>query len=166
VEPGFREALRETSVLSTRLVWFEDAPPEHYPHEALAMVTTHDLPTIAGVVTGTDDAELAALGRPSPPEAVDRLRRRLDAVAGPVDARSPLEVVGAVHQRLARTPAALVLVTLEDLCLAERRPNVPGTTDLERPNWSLALPTTVDELPTDPTVHAAVRPLALGFGTD
>ncbi|MGK2948375.1 MAG: 4-alpha-glucanotransferase, partial [Acidimicrobiales bacterium] len=63
VEPGFREALRETSVLSTRLVWFEDVPPESYPHEALAMVTTHDLPTIAGGATGADDAELAALDR-------------------------------------------------------------------------------------------------------
>jgi 4-alpha-glucanotransferase len=159
VEPGFREALRETSVLSTRLVWFEDAPPEDQPREALAMVTTHDLPTIAGVVTGADAEELERLGRPAPPEAAERLRRRLDAVVGPVDGASPLEVVAAVHRRLARTPAALVLVTLEDLCLVERRPNVPGTTEVDRPNWSLVLPVAVDDLAADPTVAATVRPL-------
>lgn len=161
VEPGFREALRETSVLSTRLVWFEDVPPEHYPHEALAMVTTHDLPTIAGVATGADDAELAALDRPAPDDAAARLRHRLAAVASVPEGAAPLEVVGAVHRRLAAGPAALVLLTLEDLCLAERRPNVPGTTDAERPaNWSLPLPVLVDDLPTDPTVQAALLGVA------
>ena len=159
VEPGFREALRETSVLSTRLVWFEDAPPEHYPSEALAMVTTHDLPTVAGVVTGADDQELAALDQPAPAEAAAQLRRRLAAISGHRADASPLEVVATVHRRLAASPAALVLVTLEDLCLVERRPNVPGTVDAVRPNWSQALPLTIDALRTDATVAAAVRPM-------
>lgn len=73
----------------------------------------------------------------------------------------PVQVVAAVHRRLAASPAALVLLTLEDLCLAERRPNVPGTTDGERPaNWSLPLPVLVDHLPTDPTVRAALHGVA------
>lgn len=174
VETGFREALRETSVLSTRLVWFEDAPPSDYPHEALAMVTTHDLPTIAGIVRGTDDDELLSLGRPAPDDATARLRHRLEAVAGmssppptscgrsTVDPAGPsiTDVVAAVHRRVAGSPAALVLLTLEDLCLVERRPNVPGTTAGERPNWSLPLPIAVEELPTDPTVRATLEGVA------
>ena len=37
-----------------QVVWFEDAPPEHWPARRSAMVTTHDLPTVAGMCHGTD----------------------------------------------------------------------------------------------------------------
>ena len=53
VEPSFREDLAAAGILSTRLVWFEDDPPEAWPRQALAMVTTHDLPTLAGMCRGT-----------------------------------------------------------------------------------------------------------------
>src|SRR3546814_18482782 len=81
VEEGFRHDLSDTRVLSTRLVWFEDVPPEEYPRDALAMVTTHDLPTIAGVSAGAADDELrhhdppAAVEAPATPK--DRLAARL-----------------------------------------------------------------------------------------
>lgn len=159
VEAGFRDDLRSTHVLSTRLVWFEDAPPEKYPREALAMVTTHDLPTIAGVWTGADDAELDALGRPVPEAERDTLRRRLDAVVD-LAADVPVDhVIDAVHRRLAHSPSVLALATLEDLCEVRARPNVPGTTT-ERPNWSVPLPLTVEELLVDPQVGHHLTNLA------
>jgi 4-alpha-glucanotransferase len=158
VEPGFREELRATSVLSTRLVWFEDVPPSEYPREALAMVTTHDLPTVAGVWSGADDAELEALGRLAPTDGRDALRRRLDALVD-LAATAPVgEVIDAVHRGLGASPAALTLATLEDLCEVPTRPNVPGTMS-ERANWSVALPLTVEELVTDPAVDSHISAL-------
>lgn len=159
VEEGFRDELRSAHVLSTRLVWFEDAPPEEYPRAALAMVTTHDLPTIAGVWTGADEAELESLGRPTPEADRGTLRRRLDAVVG-VDAPAS-EVIDAVHRRLAHSPAALTLATLEDLCEVRLRPNVPGTTT-ERLNWSVPLPLLVEDLVADPSVSEHLSALDHG----
>lgn len=158
VEPGFRDELRATAVLSTRVVWFEDQPPASYPREALAMVTTHDLPTIAGEWSGADEAELVALGRPTPEPGRSAVRRRIDALSGlgpdaPVGA-----VIDAVHRQLAGSPAALALATLEDVCEVPSRPNVPGTLT-ERPNWSRALPHTVEELVADPTATAHLTAL-------
>lgn len=161
VEPGFREALRDTQVLSTRLVWFEHDPPERYPREALAMVTTHDLPTIAGVWTGADEEELVELGRPTPAEEAETLRSRLEALVDlPPDAE-PGAVVDRVHRRLAASPAVLTLATLEDVCEVPRRPNVPGTTS-GRANWSMALPLAVEDLEQAPATRSHVDALASG----
>jgi len=138
VEPAFRDELEATGILSTRLVWFEHEPPEAWPQQALAMVTTHDLPTLAGMCDGVDS--------PSP------MRDRLERLVGPVDGRSVEDVSVEVHRHLGRSPAAIAVATLEDLVGVRDRPNVPGTTT-ERPNWSVALPTLVDELPR----HAGAR---------
>ena len=155
VEPGFREELARTGILSTRVVWFEDDPPEAYPHQALGMVTTHDLPTLVGEWSGTDLAELVSLGRPTPREAAVAVHRRLSALLphpAPTDA---VALVDDVHRRLGRSPAALVLATLEDVVGMAARPNVPGTT-VERPNWSLALPVAIDDLPAAPSALVAL----------
>ena len=57
VEPWVREELASRNVLSYRLLWFEDTPPRGYPPQALAAVTTHDLPTITGAWTRSDPGE-------------------------------------------------------------------------------------------------------------
>lgn len=62
VQPGVRETLAAAGVLSTRLLWFEEQPPTHWPRQAMAAITTHDLPTVSGVWTGTDLQDLAAAG--------------------------------------------------------------------------------------------------------
>jgi len=131
VEPRVRTALRAFGILGTTVAWFEDAPPEQYGVESLATVTTHDLPTIAGVWRGLD-------GGPD-------LRERLERLVGDEPVSGLADVVVRVHERLAAAPSRLCLVTLDDLCLAELRPNVPGTT-VERPNWRLPLPLTLEDL--------------------
>lgn len=159
VEDHLRHELHVTGVLSTRVVWFEDVPPEHYPEQSLGMVTTHDLPTVAGVWTGADAEELAELGRPAPAGATGAVRHRLEAL-GDLPGDAPVAaVVERVHRRVSEGRSMLVLGTLEDLCQVPRRPNVPGTTT-ERPNWSRALPLPLDDLPGDDAASRAVDALA------
>jgi len=155
VEPGFREELARTGILSTRVVWFEDSPPEAYPYQSVGMVTTHDLPTLVGEWSGTDEAELVSLGRPTPPEIGALVHRRLSALLPDPSPTHSVPVVDEVHRRLGQAPAALVLATLEDVMGMGPRPNVPGTT-LERSNWSLALPVPIDELTDAPSALAAL----------
>jgi 4-alpha-glucanotransferase len=151
VEPAVRTALAEARVLSYKLVWFEDDMPEHYPAQALAGVTTHDLPTIAGAWTGSDDADQVAAGVEPDPAAMDDLRRRLRDVSGD-GADAPLdEVIVDVHARLAASPCTLVAATLEDGLAVPERPNLPGTTS-ERPNWSFGLPVPLEEALATPLV--------------
>jgi 4-alpha-glucanotransferase len=147
VEPAVRHDLYEAGVLSYRLVWFEDEPPEQYPHQALAAVTTHDLPTVAGVWSGSDDEDQRAAGVEPDPLASDDMRFRLRDVSGLGPHASVNDVIVSAHRRLARGPSMLVAATLEDALAVEARPNLPGTTS-ERPNWSHALP-----LPLERALH-------------
>jgi 4-alpha-glucanotransferase len=148
VEPGVREALAERGMLSYKLLWFEDDDPADWPACALAAVTTHDLPTVAGLWTGSDAADqLASTSmseqdvRQSRTDLLARLRRGGDLPASaPVD-----EAVGTAYRRLARAPSLLLSVALEDAVLEERRPNVPGT--VARDNWRIPLRVPVDDLP-------------------
>ncbi|HEX5367649.1 MAG TPA: 4-alpha-glucanotransferase [Acidimicrobiales bacterium] len=158
VEPEVRAALAGADVLSYRLAWFEDEPPERYPARALAAVTTHDLPTVAGAWSGEDAADQHAAGIEPDEQALDRLRRRLTDLTGLGPGAAVEDVIVAVHRRLAAAPSALVAATLEDALASPRRPNLPGTTD-ERPNWSIALPSPLEEVMEDPLVARVLEAL-------
>jgi 4-alpha-glucanotransferase len=151
VEDELRAQLHERAILSYRLVLFEDQPPEHFPEQALAAVTTHDLPTIAGLWTGADLAEQEKLGSKPNLAAAEGLRTKLAELTELADDAPVTDVVEAVHRRLARAPSRLVAATLEDALGVQERPNLPGTMT-ERPNWSLALPEPLESIVTDPSV--------------
>jgi 4-alpha-glucanotransferase len=149
VEPEVKAALAGAGVLSTRVAWFEDAPPEQYPAQALAMLTTHDLPTVAGVWSGDDAADQRAAGIEPDEAALERLKGKLIGLTG-LGPEAPVEeLIVAAHARLASAPSALVAATLEDALALRLRPNLPGTLD-ERPNWKLALPLPLADVFTDP----------------
>ncbi|MFL6252517.1 MAG: 4-alpha-glucanotransferase [Actinomycetes bacterium] len=165
VEPGVRERLGAEGVLSYRLAWFEQGPDggrrraADYPRLALAATTTHDLPTVAGFFSGSDLAHLAEIGAvPGGDGQADQEAQR-DSHCRLLEDEGMLEpgergveaLVAALYGFLARTPAMLVAATLEDALEAHDRPNVPGTID-ERPNWSLPLPVSLDDLAADPRV--------------
>jgi 4-alpha-glucanotransferase len=147
VEHGVRPELRRRNVLSYRLAWFEREPPSRYPRNAVAALTTHDLPTAAGLWSGADLAELVAGGRPVNRTAELGVRRKLQRLAGVPDGAAAATVVERAYGALASAPSRLVVATLDDACLAERRPNLPGVTD--RPNWSIPLTRTLEQLRTD-----------------
>jgi 4-alpha-glucanotransferase len=127
VEDGVREALAACGIAGTRVLLFEDEPPSAWPLECLATLTTHDLPTVAATwALPADDAR----------------RARLEAVAaGCTDVE---HAVGAAHEALLASPAALRLLTTDDLAGATAQPNVPGT--VGPPNWCRPLPHPVDDL--------------------
>ncbi len=159
VPPGVRRELRRRRLLSTRLALFERKAPSSYPRQAFAGVTTHDLPTIVGTVTGADLDDQRAAGVDADPASLDLLRRRLVAAAG-VDPDVEAEGLSvALHRRLAASPAAMVAATLEDALGVAERPNLPGTTSEQRENWSRALPEPIDQLTTDARVTRLVEAL-------
>jgi 4-alpha-glucanotransferase len=159
VPPGVREELRRRRLLSTRLVLFERVPPSKYPRQALAAVTTHDLPTIAGILTRTDLDDQRAAGIDADAANLELLRGRLVAAAGLEATASTREVVVAAHRRLAASPSALVAATLEDALGVTERTNLPGTVAPQRDNWNLALPLALEDLVADAGVRALVAAL-------
>jgi 4-alpha-glucanotransferase len=159
VPPGVRAELRRRNLLSSRLVLFERVPPERYPRQAVAGVTTHDLPTMAGIWTGTDLEDQAAAGTTPDADALALLRGRLAAAAGLGTDAELDDVVSTVHRRLATSPSVLVAATLEDALRVETRPNLPGTVSSQRDNWSIALPKPLEDIETDPRVLSLTEAL-------
>jgi 4-alpha-glucanotransferase len=154
VEPGVRERLHAERILSTRVLWFEPTPPAGYPALSLAMVTTHDLPTVRGVWTGSDLAEQQAVGLTPNAAATEALRARLQELTGLEGGATPEAVTLAVHRRLAEAPSAVIAATLEDALGVAERPNLPGTTGARRANWALALPDSLEVIQVDPGPRA------------
>jgi len=160
VEDGVREAMEEHGILSYRLLWFEDDDPSEWPASAMAAISTHDLPTVAGLWTGADLTEQREQGTGTD-EELERGRASLLAhLPGlPADATAE-QAVERAHRLLARAPAALLSATLDDAVGAVRRPNMPGAG--HRPNWSLPLPVLLEDLATHPLVQTVARTLGEG----
>ena len=142
VEAQVHHAMEQFRIVGTKVLWFEDDPPAEWPQHALATITTHDLPTLAMVLSArrradpdqpVDDDEYAT---------TDPVLARLLAVIG--DERDPAAAVRAAHVELLASPALLRLMTTDDLAGATRQPNVPGLND--QPNWRIRLPRTVTDL--------------------
>ncbi len=183
VPPGFRERMQAHNILSYRVFYFERtgdgmfAPPHSYPKEALACVATHDLPPLHGWWCASDidaraycqlyecdgDVDHARAQRASDRQKLSASLARehlLDANA--VDhqsARTPEDVFTAVHRYLARSPAWLFAVQLEDIAGSSGMVNLPGT-DRQHANWRRKLPITVEEMLLDPLLRRTLEAIA------
>jgi 4-alpha-glucanotransferase len=154
VEPWITEFLASQQVLGTEMAWFatepggSPLPPRRWRRGCMATVGTHDMPPVAGFVTGDHVSVRAQLGLLPDPEA-ERKAAELkvtawhDALVGqgllaPGPPASPPEFTVAMYGYLARTPALLTGVSLADAVGERRTQNIPGTTD-EYPNWRVPL---------------------------
>ena len=145
VEPGVREKLAYHNVLSYRLLWFEDTPPSQYPEKALAAITTHDLPTLAGVWTGADFETQRRLGLNPDASANERFREKLRQTSDlDTDADVTLAITKTFEQ-LAQAPSAIIMASMEAACATAERPNMPAAGG-KYPNWSLALPLPLEDI--------------------
>ncbi|MDR3510303.1 MAG: glycogen debranching protein GlgX [Caulobacteraceae bacterium] len=173
VPPGLRETLAADQVLSYRVLPFETddgrfRPPQAYPRLALACVSTHDLPPLAGWWDGVDIDERLELGLTSP-EATEQARAGrlaarsalLDALAeaGLIEAGldattvSASDVTVAIHAFVASTPSFLAVAQVEDLAGERSAINLPGT-DRQRPNWRRRVATPLEGLMEAPAARA------------
>jgi 4-alpha-glucanotransferase len=182
IEPWIRDYLARHGVLGTSMLWFERGddgsplPPGQWRASSLATVGTHDMPPAAAFVTGEHVALRAGLGvlaRSEEDERADAEQTMAawrDALARegllPAGGSPGLaDQVVALYAYLARTPSALIGVSLPD-AVGQRRPqNVPGTTG-EYPNWRIPLadgdgrPVLLEDLAGHPglrAIAAAVR---------
>lgn len=158
VEDHVRQVLGESGVLSYKVFWFEPQPPPAWAHQAMGAVTTHDLPTVAGVWTGADVQAQRGLGLPFNEDGCAALRRRLAEWSGSPADRPVDEVIEATYAALGAAPCVLLSAVLDDACAAEERPNLPGTID-EWPNWRLALPMTLEQVEQSRLAAAIARHL-------
>jgi 4-alpha-glucanotransferase len=180
VADGFRETLSQDGVHGMRVLWFERgkdnsfAPPEAWDAAALAMTTTHDLPTVAGWWRGTDIAVRAECGRLGTGITAEAAlaEREADRAAlwqrliteGLVEGAAPSpdtpqRVVDAALAFVARTRSPLCMLPVEDLLGQEEQPNVPGTVD-EHPNWRRRMPALAGALPQNEATAARIARLA------
>ena len=145
VEPGVREQLADHNILSYRLLWFEDIPPSQYPEKALAAVTTHDLPTLAGVWTGRDLDMQRGLGLNPDESANEQFREKIRHTSNlDTDADVTLAITSTFEQ-LAQAPSAIVMASMEAATVTHERPNMPAAGG-KYPHWSLALPLPLEDI--------------------
>jgi 4-alpha-glucanotransferase len=152
VQPAVRRHLRRRGSLSYRLLWFEGSEPKLWPRDAVAAVGTHDLPTVAGIWTGSE-----------PEHRLHHLREKLVNMTHLPDATAPVDVAVAAYTELARGRPRIVLASLEDALGVSERPNVPGTTT-EFPNWRLALPSSIEEMESAEGINRIADAMNAGRG--
>jgi 4-alpha-glucanotransferase len=143
-------------------------PAADYPRNALASISTHDLPTAAGFLAGEQvrvRAELGQLAGTVEEEAASaaqdraRLLERL-AEEGLISAGSTdEEIIVAMHGFLARTPCRFIAGSLYDVLGELAQPNLPGTVD-EYPNWRMPLHSSLEEIAEDPRLRRTAAVLA------
>jgi len=185
VPEGFNRELADHGILGMNVLWFmrrepqaaagqsaPDAPeafvaPEAWPSEAVAMTSTHDLPTLRGWWAERDidvRAKLNLLGADDD-EASLRRSRRMDrallAQAMGCPAAPALPPLADMLRFVSASPCPLLLVPLEDLAGAQEQPNLPGTVD-QHPNWRQRLPAGSHALFTDAAVQARLQAMRSG----
>jgi 4-alpha-glucanotransferase len=157
VEPEVTRALHDRSMLSSAVLWFQrepDAPehrllpPDRWPLQAMASVSTHDLPNATGFLRAEHVRVRAEFGALDLPVGQEQARARIERD----------QLVMAMHELLARTPCRLLLVAPQDLLAEVRQLNLPGTVG-GYPNWRIPLLVSLEEFCENPVVQVAIQPL-------
>lgn len=175
VPTGLREALARRNILGTRVLLFEQSDgsyraPHHWPRDALATTTTHDLPSLKGWFAGHDIDWRLRAGH-SRPEQLDS--DRADRAREHAALRDALHNSGQLDETqtdgeaclqasigfIGSTPAPLVLLPLEDATAEEQQPNLPGPGAVH-PNWRRRYALPVRELLEQPLARQRLARLA------
>jgi 4-alpha-glucanotransferase len=152
VPEDFREKLAGWGIWSYQVMLFERAPdgsflpPEAYRENALVTFSTHDLATFAGWNSAHDLVVKRALGM-DPGETDDERATARAELRNALRARGDADIdFPAVARFLARTPARLLVIAIEDALGVREQANVPATID-QHPNWRRRLPVRLEDFP-------------------
>jgi 4-alpha-glucanotransferase len=178
VPPEVRNAMAAHGLYSYRVLFFEREAdgrfrrPGDYPRQALATISTHDLPPLASFWTGSDIDLRERLGLYANPEQARAARAEraatrtalLAALAeeGLLPAGAAAQgmmtapLAHAVQCYLARAAAALLVLQPEDWLGMEAPVNVPGTHE-SYPNWSRKLSAEWRDFVAGPELRALAR---------
>ncbi|HEU4699585.1 MAG TPA: 4-alpha-glucanotransferase [Gemmatimonadales bacterium] len=180
VPEGFGTLLASWGILSSQLLWFERTegggfePAASYSRRALVTTTTHDHTPVAAFWEGgdlevrrelglLDDAQLdGARGHRQHERHLLIERLRADGAWDGEEWPVTVGALGAaVHRFLARTPAPLLGLSLDDLGRETRPVNIPGVGPDRYPGtWSRKMRMTLEQLRGD----AGVREMLAGAG--
>ncbi|GKX50429.1 4-alpha-glucanotransferase [Budvicia aquatica] len=185
VPPEIVNKLKQSGVFSYKVLYFEQngsgqfKQPEEYPAQAMATITTHDLPTLRSYWQSGDLDLGQALGL-YPNEQVladlraDRERcklalldnlRQANLIDNSVNRHSdefsadqPMtpELNNAIHRFIASSGSLLIGLQPEDWLAMDTPVNVPGTTD-QYPNWRRKLTASLDDLFSDPQTDRLLK---------
>jgi 4-alpha-glucanotransferase len=142
----------------------EEEQPEPPKVDQVALIGTHDTPTLAGWIAGVDIDERVRCGllekaaAPAERKARAEATRTLARTLGKSLAE-PEALLSELLAWLGRSPSPLVIPWLEDLWLETEQVNLPGTRSSERPNWQRPMSRTIDEIVADPDIDALLRRL-------
>ncbi|MEX1183014.1 MAG: 4-alpha-glucanotransferase [Gemmatimonadota bacterium] len=170
VPAAVRRAMDSHRVLRMHVVQFEADPDRRPPvpepgESVVASLNTHDMPTFAGFWRGTEidgQLDLGLIDEAGRRRALQRRAALRAAISRDIGGGGEIDMAIArqrLLERLSASPAACLLVTLEDLWLEDRPQNVPGTS-YERPNWRRRLARPLEDIIGD----AAVRRMLNAIG--
>jgi 4-alpha-glucanotransferase len=163
-----RKSMKQHGVKRMFVVQFEagegDPPISDAPAHAVASLNTHDMPPFAAYWNGADAELRRDMGLLADTE-VERQRKQREDLAkalsahlrrtgilenGRLDRLLPKtlaaeDALPALLEWIARSPADVTLINLEDLWLEDRPQNVPGTSQ-EKPNWQRRMIYALDDI--------------------
>lgn len=188
VPAEFREALARANIFTNKLFYFEKLqdgrfrPAEEYEPRALAMLTNHDVPTIASWWIGSDlqlrqKLNLLEEGVDYEEVLVQRDMEKLrllewlevrglvkrDQFATLLAEPMRQTLAAALLHGVSQCASQLFVVQLEDLELLEEPVNVPGTS-YQYPNWQRKLAVPLEMLFSDERVQSLLRAITMERG--
>ena len=185
VPAGLQARLERWGILSTRVFYFERnkrsefRPSRRYSKRALVTAHTHDQVPLAGywigrdlqlrrdigVLDGGEEYACAVRQRGRELGAIkDRLRKE-GVMHGDTDESQPPGLASAVYEFLARTPAPLLGVSLDDLAAETDPVNIPGVPADRFPTWSRRMNVVIEDLPRHPTTNEILAKITLHRGS-
>ena len=174
------DKLQEAGVYSYKVLWFEQSTgafraPAHWAVQAMAVATTHDMPTLRGWWQSGDLTLGSRLGlypdkvilqglyqqRRAAKQALLTSLHRTDNLpkrSGQQANRTPMSQAlnQGLHRYLADTRSALLGLQPEDWLDMASPVNVPGTSD-EYPNWRRKLSTPLEAMFADAHINQLLR---------
>lgn len=168
VPPEIGDALPRHHIWGMYLAQFtasEDPKVSPATGADMALIGTHDTPTLAGWLKGADIGERVRCGlleEASVPWVLEERSLATGRLADKLgtDVDDPRAYLAALLEWLGRSDSPLVVPWLEDLWFEDEGVNLPGTRSSERPNWQRPMRKLLDEALADPEVEALVQRLA------